>query len=1047
MLFANCLSLKSRWIILLLLILSFGLKTKAQNTYFYKIFNPFTSPGKFIIKDLKFSPDGKVWLGTPEGLYMFNGFKIAMNPLTIKKEGAYYCENIESIELIDQNTLIVGTYECGAFFFDTKAEKFTQIPIITNDGKEPYQRVNSVYKDDFGRVWAGTDDSKLFLLDKQKKQLVQIPARALNKTKFGVCHSYSIDPFDSNFLWVGSTNGFMKLDTRSYEYFNYRITDFSKINLNINAVRGIYASKDSNIYCGVWGGGMVKFNPYTNKFYQSIIETDTPLTGAQNVVRDIVYKSDTELWLVTHNYGIGIFNTENLKIDFINKSWNISFMPEDRFFCLDKDLYGNIWAGGDIGLLLLGNSKPKAKKITFPKANHANIPALHVPLFYIEDPIKKQFWVAAHESDGLYKFDFKIGFIDEFRPPWYTDRQRFLPRAFIGHPDSCFWIFTLKEALKFTPKSNKWERLIIDSRFEEYKHTFRDILIKKNGDLLLITWSDGIIIKTKNGEIFNLKQEKDSANSLISNYSLYNPFEDIYGQLWIGSDYGISVISSDYLKVKSYSYLFGKNQKLFRDNFEITDDLKGNLIIGTGNGGLFVINPLNKKIIFEVQSKKGLWTENTYDFTRKNEHLFIYGQNGLQVVNLITLKSNLFSPGSSLPIEANEWSNFYISSNSSLLFGVNNAIYTFDINDFIKQSELPAIEYFEILNNQSKRLLLSEKDLKCEFDYKTSSIKVSAFTSNLDFPDDVYLEYKMLEETEWKNFSENSNQLELTGLSPGNYTLFFRFSSADGISHSEERKIDIHISPPWHKTLIFRLFALGLIVFGVFYLTRYRQKQQNEKNTLMAKLREMENRALRAQMNPHFLFNTLNSLNYYIQKNEPQKASFHLKRFSRLMRLILNNSKKNLISLEDELEAIHIYIELESLRFDKKFNFRFFIEPDIKSSEIFLPPLLIQPYLENAIWHGLMQKESQGNLELKIIKRGNKINIIIEDDGIGREEAQRIKSKSLTKEKSQGMDITQGRVDLFNESGNGSIHIEILDLINENNEPLGTRVIISLVQN
>lgn len=211
------------------------------------------------------------------------------------------------------------------------------------------------------------------------------------------------------------------------------------------------------------------------------------------------------------------------------------------------------------------------------------------------------------------------------------------------------------------------------------------------------------------------------------------------------------------------------------------------------------------------------------------------------------------------------------------------------------------------------------------------------------------------------------------------------------------------------------------------------------------KMTEVEMQALRAQMNPHFIFNCLNSINRYIVKSDHVTASLYLTKFAKLIRLILDNSYSKNVTLANELEALKLYIEMESLRFDKKFQYKVLVSEEVKTDSIELPPLIIQPYVENAIWHGLLHKERPGSLQilLSMVDEGL-LQCIIEDDGIGRQKAQELKSKSATKRKSLGMKLTEDRLALMNRYGQINTSVEILDLCNADGEAAGTRVILKI---
>jgi putative methionine-R-sulfoxide reductase with GAF domain/two-component sensor histidine kinase len=229
---------------------------------------------------------------------------------------------------------------------------------------------------------------------------------------------------------------------------------------------------------------------------------------------------------------------------------------------------------------------------------------------------------------------------------------------------------------------------------------------------------------------------------------------------------------------------------------------------------------------------------------------------------------------------------------------------------------------------------------------------------------------------------------------------------------------------------------------------RAEEEKRKAQNTLMRtqqKMTEVEMQALRAQMNPHFIFNCLNSINRYIVKSDQTTASLYLTKFAKLIRLILDNSNSKNVSLTNELEALKLYIEMEALRFDKKFTYEIKVEGNLGSDTIELPPLIIQPYVENAIWHGLLHKEDNGHLSIRVSMTGDSmLHCIIEDNGIGRYKAKELKSKSATSRKSLGMELTENRLSLLNKHARLNASIEIVDLKDEKNEAAGTKVILKI---
>jgi hypothetical protein len=283
-----------------------------------------------------------------------------------------------------------------------------------------------------------------------------------------------------------------------------------------------------------------------------------------------------------------------------------------------------------------------------------------------------------------------------------------------------------------------------------------------------------------------------------------------------------------------------------------------------------------------------------------------------------------------------------------------------------------------------------------------------------------------------------------TNLDPGRYTFKVKASNNDGIWNDTGLSINIIISPPFWKTLWFYALMSLLIAGIIWTLYKFRvgqiRKEEKLKTEFNKRLADVEMTALRAQMNPHFLFNCLNSINRFIVRNDAETASNYLTKFSRLIRLILQNSKSPTITLKSELEALKLYIDMEELRFENRFDHHIHVDENIETEYIEVPPLLLQPYVENAIWHGLMHKEAKGQLTIQITKEGDRLRCMIEDNGIGRQKALQLKSKSATRDKPMGMKITTDRLNLYQKQTD----VQVIDLLDGNGDPCGTRVILGM---
>ena len=202
--------------------------------------------------------------------------------------------------------------------------------------------------------------------------------------------------------------------------------------------------------------------------------------------------------------------------------------------------------------------------------------------------------------------------------------------------------------------------------------------------------------------------------------------------------------------------------------------------------------------------------------------------------------------------------------------------------------------------------------------------------------------------------------------------------------------------------------------------------------------------ALRAQMNPHFIFNSLNSINRFILQNDRAQASEYLTKFSKLVRMILQNSQASLIPVESELESLELYLNLEAVRFNHHFDYKISVPKDMDISALQVPPLILQPYVENAIWHGLMHKEERGQLDVEVSEEDDHLYFKITDNGIGREKAAALASKSATKHKSMGLRITAHRIAIIQNSQTLTSPVTINDLIDSEGSAAGTEVVIKM---
>ena len=287
-----------------------------------------------------------------------------------------------------------------------------------------------------------------------------------------------------------------------------------------------------------------------------------------------------------------------------------------------------------------------------------------------------------------------------------------------------------------------------------------------------------------------------------------------------------------------------------------------------------------------------------------------------------------------------------------------------------------------------------------------------------------------------------------TSLRPGKYTFRVAAANSDGVWNEQGKFVHLNILYPWWSTWWFRILTILGLALAAYSIYRYRISQiRREAGTRVAferKLADEKLSALKAQMNPHFIFNCLNSIEHYIIKNDRKKASEYLGNFSRLMRLTLQSSRVSFVPLNEELEALRLYLKMESLRFTGNFDYEIKVDDQIDSGALEVPPMLIQPFVENAILHGLMHKKGDGKVSISIQQADNHLLCLVEDNGIGRTRARELSAGRSSNRRSFGMQITEDRIRMINELYDAEADVEVVDLFDAEGAAVGTRVVLCL---
>lgn len=292
-----------------------------------------------------------------------------------------------------------------------------------------------------------------------------------------------------------------------------------------------------------------------------------------------------------------------------------------------------------------------------------------------------------------------------------------------------------------------------------------------------------------------------------------------------------------------------------------------------------------------------------------------------------------------------------------------------------------------------------------------------------------------------KDWIETSDeQVSWAAVPPGNYRLKLKVKGSGG-SWSDIIDRGLVIQLPWWRQWWFILGSVLLIVGALLFAYQRQQAKFKRESELQRRMQNLQLTALRAQMNPHFMFNALSSIQEFINNSDLESANLYLSRFASLVRSVLNHSTQERISLEEEVSQLELYLTLENLRFDQRIHYDLLIKRPLQANKVFIPTMIIQPFVENALNHGLFHRKEEKKLQVRFQQIGdNMLHCQIEDNGIGRQRAMEINDNKKYKGKSKGIQVTRDRLELINKTHEGKIALEIEDLVDEEGNSSGTLV-------
>lgn len=580
--------------------------------------------------------------------------------------------------------------------------------------------------------------------------------------------------------------------------------------------------------------------------------------------------------------------------------------------------------------------------------------------------------------------------------------------------------------------AGKWRVYLMEDGLPSNKVT--SIYVTQRGDLFIGT-SAGIV-KWKNG---NLVEISESASSIRN----VRDFVEQGNSFFLATPQGLLKLTGESVDVT------------FTTAINCLEADGDKIWIGSEDG-LYVYQN-NNIDLFELPTRIGT---NYINFLEKDHvHIYVGTNNGLGEINRKSLEYNHFGINAGLIDLETNLNSGYIDNTGSLWFGTASGLMHLDVekrNTLLKNIP-PLLNMKNVTVNFDNRPELFSRMLNGEeitLKHKENNIVIDFDGLYLSNSQAVRFEYKLEGLSENWSPPNNSGAISFTNLSPGTYELIVRASNPKGV-YSLEKSIYFTILPPfynawWFYTLILIALILLYIVFDKLRVKTIEQKNYQNNLEISNKLSRLEQQSLNASMNRHFIFNALNSIQFFINSSDKQSANRYLSKFAKLIRNNLDSSHtaNGMVPLSDELERLQLYLDLESMRFNNRFEYQINIDDHVEPESLKVPAMFLQPFVENSIIHGILPLEDRkGEIKINVTNHLDHIRIEIIDNGIGIENSLKNKQKTEGDHESQGVKITLGRIKLLQELSERSVELIGPHQINENDSLInGTRVIFKFLK-
>lgn len=970
--------------------------------------------------------EGFMWFATAEGLHRFDGYEFKIFKHDLRDTSSLANNYITSLYEDSRGYLWIGTYTGQLDRFDKSTYEFKHFRFLDQSGSENKYQVNCISEDQSGHLLVGLDGGGVMVYDTTTHTWSSFSAEN-SILPNNYVRSFSKEANGLG-IWIGTLQGIIL-------YNKGKFKSFRSLDLFRNQAINDVLHHRSKLFVVTNGQGLQVWDTKTDQ----VVPIESPRIRGANFTTFVKRDNDGNLWIGTDGAGVMKF-TGDRYVTYTNNPYNYQSIIGDKVRVGYMDHQGAMWFG-----CINGISK--------------------------YDPTMRVF--------NLYKnFEYNGKVYNNILYSIYESR------------DGTIWLGTLGSGLaEFNPKTEslKMHPSIKDGDVET--RAVRSIYEDRQGTLWIGSRDEGLFsLNRETGEFTHHPAQKSEINVKTIRHIM----EDSDGKLWLATRWGLAQYDRETHKYIVYRSGYLTNNPIYQI---LENKHRDELILVTFRTGLHIFNKKQKSFTVLQHSEEDSTSPSVNammcieEIAPDSFMIGTYG-GGINIFDRKALKFSAITTQDGLPndvvygILKGDGNSYWISTNDGFAefdmnartfrsYGLIHYLQGLEFNEgaywkardgtlyfggqngfnYFKPSEIKRTS----VNTAPPRVVLTSfkklnkpVDLGVDINHKEevrlshNENLISFGFAALSYSNTKENQYMyMLEgfDNEWIR-SGTRREAYYTYLSPGEYTFRVKAANHLGIWSVNDCSIKVIVEPAYWQTWWFKTM-IGLGVLGIIGLVFW-QRTRSITRDYQHKLVDLELKALRSQMNPHFIFNSLNSIQYFVLKNEPKAAYTYLTKFSSLMRMILQNSRVKYITLQEEYDWLYTYLDLEKLRMEGQLDFSITISDDLQKDKTYVPSMLIQPYLENAIIHGLLPKPDNRKVTVDFSKHNNRLKCVIEDNGIGRKRSAELNESRTKKHKSQGIKLTGERLEIITQDLSETPEFFILDLYDEDGNAAGTRVTLFL---